>query len=128
MNLRRKSSTMARITKTDTKPELLVRRFLFGAGFRFRLYDNRLPGTPDIVMPRYATLVQVNGCFWHGHANCRLFREPRRNREYWIPKINGNVARDVQNQQKLGKLGWRVLTVWECELTANRVEQTMSKL
>ncbi len=123
-----KSRMMARITKTDTKPELAVRQSLFRSGFRYRLYDKQLPGTPDIVMRKYALVIQVNGCFWHGHKRCKLFREPRRNREYWIPKIAGNMRRDQRTRKELRKLGWKVFTVWECELAEKRLDKTMSLL
>lgn len=128
MSAKRSTPLMARITKVNTRPELVVRQLLSKAGFRYRLYDSTLPGTPDIVLPLYRTVVRINGCFWHGHGRCRLFRPPTRNKTYWIPKIQRNRVRDKQNSRKLHRLGWRVLTVWECELGSNRLDKTICKL
>ena len=114
-----RSHIMAKIRKTDTKPELIVRQFLFKCGFRYRLHAKKLPENPDIVLSKYKTAIFVNGCFWHAHEGCKLNRMPKSRQEYWVPKINGNVKRDIVNHKQLDDLGWRVLVVWECELRKN---------
>lgn len=106
---------MAGIRSKDTKPELLIRRGLHGRGFRFRLHDRRLPGTPDLVFPRYRSVVFVHGCFWHRHE-CSLFKWPSSRQEFWTAKISGNRNADERNASKLMNEGWRVLVVWECSL------------
>jgi DNA mismatch endonuclease, patch repair protein len=111
----KRSEVMARIRAKDTKPEWAVRRAIHTMGFRFRLHDHRLPGRPDIVLPRRRLIVQVKGCFWHGHS-CLKGRVPGTNRHYWLPKIERNRARDVRNDRKLRAMGWRVRTVWECRI------------
>ncbi len=118
---------MAQIKGKGTKPEELVRKYLFSQGFRYRKNVRNLPGCPDIVLPKYRTVVFVNGCFWHKH-DCPRFVWPASNKEYWIPKIEGNVARDQQNQEMLRKLGWRVLIVWECQLKKSQIETTLNQL
>lgn len=107
---------MRRIRKRDTKPERLVRQIAHAMGFRFRLYRRDLPGTPDLVFPRLRKIIFVHGCFWHQHAGCRLARLPRSRPEYWQPKLQRNVERDQQAEAALRALGWRILTLWECEL------------
>jgi DNA mismatch endonuclease, patch repair protein len=111
-----RSYIMSKIKKTDTKPELTVRKYLFSKGFRYRLHVKKLPGNPDIVLPRYRVVIFINGCFWHAHEGCNLNRMPKTRTEYWIPKINGNVVRDKLKQEQLQSLGWRVFVIWECEL------------
>lgn len=106
---------MSRIRGKDTKPEMLLRRALHAAGLRYRLHASRLPGKPDIVLPRFRTVVLVHGCFWHGH-DCQLFKMPATRREFWVKKISGNRARDQRSVEALQRAGWRVLTVWECSL------------
>ena len=107
---------MAAIKGKDTKPEMIVRKYLFSRGLRFRVQVRKLPGTPDIVLPKYKTVIFVNGCFWHGHEGCKYFRLPNSNVEFWEEKIERNVARDVRNEAELKALGWRVIRVWECEI------------
>lgn len=107
---------MAAIRGKDTKPELLVRKFLFSRGFRYRLNHPRLPGHPDIVLRKYRTVIFVNGCFWHGHENCRYFRLPKTNVDFWKNKIERNRERDKEEQQRLAEMGWHCVTVWECQL------------
>jgi DNA mismatch endonuclease Vsr len=119
---------MSRIRNKNTKPEEIVRRYLFGQGFRYRKNVKELPGTPDIVFPRYKTVVFVNGCFWHKHEGCPLFVWPDDNKEFWKQKLNANSARDIRKQQELEKLGWRVLIVWECELLSRVREDTLKSL
>jgi DNA mismatch endonuclease, patch repair protein len=106
---------MAAIRAKHTKPETLVRRTLHLMGYRFRLHDPRLPGKPDILLPRIRTIVQVKGCFWHGH-HCLRGRVPKGNRSYWLAKIRGNRSRDLKNERKLRRMGWRVVTLWECNI------------
>ena len=106
---------MSRVGSKDTKPELLIRRGLHSLGFRYRLHDKNLPGTPDLVFPRFKSVIQINGCFWHGHA-CPLCRMPSSNTEYWHKKVARNKERDVANRLRLIEKGWRVLTIWECAL------------
>lgn len=105
---------MSRIGATNTKPELVVRRGLHAAGFRFRLHRGDLPGRPDIVLPKHRAVIFVNGCFWHHHAGCASFRLPKTNTEFWRTKIEKNVARDAAVAEELRKRGWRTLLVWEC--------------
>ncbi|MFS8123286.1 very short patch repair endonuclease [Rhizobium sp. BR 250] len=110
-----RSRMMSGIRGKDTKPELLVRKALHAAGFRYRLHERTLPGKPDMVFPKYSAVVFVHGCFWHGH-DCHLFRMPSTRTEFWQAKISGNVARDVRAITLLRETGWRVGTVWECAL------------
>ena len=110
-----RSMNMSHIRSTNTKPEEIVRKHLFSKGFRYRKNVKSLPGCPDIVLPKYRTVVFVNGCFWHKH-DCPRFVWPSSNQEYWYPKINRNVERDYLNNLALSALGWKVITVWECEL------------
>lgn len=118
---------MSHIRSTNTKPEEKVRKYLFSKGFRYRKNVKTLPGKPDIVLPKYHTVIFVNGCFWHKH-DCPRFVWPSSNEEYWIPKINGNVERDRKNYQLLQKMGWNVLVVWECELKKEIFYDTMFEL
>ena len=110
-----RSRNMSRIRSTDNKPEEIVRKFLFSQGFRYRKNDKKLPGKPDIVLPKYRTVIFVNGCFWHKH-DCPRFVWPSSNQDYWRPKIFGNVERDKKNVGQLRSQGWNVIVVWECEL------------
>ena len=110
-----RSALMSRIRGRDTKPEMLVRRTLHALGFRFRLHVRSLPGWPDIVLPRFSTIIQVKGCFWHGHT-CMDGRLPKSNTAYWIPKLTRNRQRDKANERKLRALGWSVYSLWECRL------------
>lgn len=121
-----RSRIMGRVKSTGTKPELSVRRALHAAGFRFRLHDAKLPGKPDIVLPRYRTVVFVNGCQWHWHG-CKRSRMPATNRDYWEAKIARNVARDRTNLAKLETLGWDCQIVWECQLGQD-IEDLLEKL
>ena len=129
MTPEQRSRNMAAIKGKDTKPEMIVRKYLFSRGLRFRVQVRKLPGTPDIVLPKYKTVVFVNGCFWHGHEGCKYFRLPKSNVEFWKEKINRNMERDRESMQALRDLEWRVIRVWECELRnkANR-EETLNKI
>lgn len=113
-----RSKNMSHIRSKNTKPEEIVRKHLFSLGFRYRKNDKRLPGAPDIVLPKYKTVIFVNGCFWHKH-DCKRFAWPSSNEDYWRPKILGNAARDQHNYELLRSMGWKVLVVWECELKKN---------
>lgn len=111
----KRSEIMSRISGKETKPEIIVRRYLFSKGFRYRKNDKRYPGKPDIVLPKYKTVIFVNGCFWHGH-DCLAGKLPVTRRDFWKSKINRNIERDKDNLIKLEKLGWKVITIWQCEL------------
>lgn len=106
---------MSRIKGRDTQPEKLVRSLLHRMGYRFRLHRKNLPGKPDIVLPRHRKIIIINGCFWHGHPDCKRSARPATNREFWNEKIDKNVARDARNLEALAELGWAVLVVWQCE-------------
>jgi DNA mismatch endonuclease (patch repair protein) len=110
-----RSRMMSGIRGKDTKPELLVRRYLHRAGLRYRLHAKSLPGRPDLVLTKYMTVVQVHGCFWHRHRGCRYAYTPSSNLPFWRAKFEENTSRDKRNTRKLHGLGWRVLTIWECE-------------
>ena len=110
-----RSRNMAAIRGKDTKPELLIRKGLHRLGLRYQLHDDKLPGKPDLVFPKYNAVIFVNGCFWHGH-DCHLFKQPETREEFWQIKIDRNRERDAENKDALSKMGWRILTVWECAL------------
>ena len=114
-----RSRCMSRIRGKNTKPEILVRKGLHARGFRFRLHNKKLPGSPDIVLPKYGVAIMVNGCFWHGHKGCRYATKPKTNIEFWETKIARNRHRDEVTTAHLEALGWTVITVWECELRTN---------
>lgn len=123
-----RSWNMSRIRSVDTKPEMAVRSMLHGLGFRFRLQCRSLPGSPDIVLPKYQTTVFVHGCFWHRHKGCRFAYTPKTRTEFWMAKLEKNVARDQEVAKQLRRLGWRVLVVWECELRAtDKLERRLVK-
>ncbi|MBR2895179.1 MAG: DNA mismatch endonuclease Vsr [Oscillospiraceae bacterium] len=123
-----RSYNMSRIRGKNTKPEEQVRKYLFSQGFRYRKNDARLPGKPDIVLPKYKTVIFVNGCFWHAHEGCRYFVWPKSNVDFWKRKINGNVERDLRNQQLLNEQGWNVIVVWECQLKKATFDDTLQCL
>ena len=126
-----RSRCMSRIRGKDTKPEILVRKGLHARGFRFRLCDGRLPGKPDVVLPKWGVVVMVNGCFWHGHKGCRLATRPKSNEEFWRAKIKRNTHRDEVTVAHLEALGWSVITVWECELgkcTESRIDRLAEEI
>ena len=122
-----RSYNMSRIKGKDTKPEETVRKYLFSQGFRYRKNDKRLPGTPDIVLPKYKTVIFVNGCFWHGHKGCKYFVWPKNNAEFWHKKIRDNILRDQRKVQALDLLGWKVIVVWECKIKSDK-ENTLKNL
>lgn len=123
-----RSYNMSQIKGKNTKPEELVRKFLFSKGYRYRKNDKRLPGSPDIVLPKYKTVVFVNGCFWHGHNGCKYFVWPQSNAAFWKEKILRNIDRDNQNYCQLRESGWKVLLVWECELKSKQRDATFTEL
>lgn len=123
-----RSYNMSRIKGKNTKPEMLVRQFLHANGFRYKLHDKKLPGKPDIVLPKYKTVIFVHGCFWHGHKNCKYFVVPKTRTEWWLNKINGNIANDAKAAKALKKGGWKVIYFWECKLKAVTGKNTLQKL
>lgn len=123
-----RSYNMSQIKSKHTKLEDTVCKYLFSKGFRYRKNDKRYPGKPDIVLPKYRTIIFVNGCFWHKHEGCRYFVVPKTNTEFWMNKINRNVERDKENISKLESDGWKVITVWECELKPKIREETLKRL
>ena len=119
---------MAAIRAKDTKPELLVRNFLWSRGFRYRLNHPRLPGKPDIVLRRYRTCIFINGCFWHGHEGCKYFVMPKSNIDFWQGKIKRNRERDTETQKRLASMGWHCITIWECQLKPKIRDATLASL
>lgn len=128
LNKEQRHRCMSAIKSKDTKPELLVRKFLFSRGFRYRLNHSRLPGHPDIVLRKYRTVIFVNGCFWHGHQGCKYFVLPKTNVEFWSAKIESNQKRDVDEQRQLASMGWHCITVWECQLKPKIRQKTLEAL
>ena len=124
-----RSHCMSRIRGKNTKPEILVRKSLHARGFRFRLHNKKLPGSPDIVLPKYGVAIMVNGCFWHGHKGCRYATKPKSNVEFWETKIARNKHRDEVTAAHLEALGWTVITIWECELrTSSQLDDRLNTL
>ena len=119
---------MSRIKSKGTKPEVTLRKALFAHGFRYRVNVGTLPGKPDIVLPRYKTVIFVHGCFWHLHDGCKYAVMPKSNVDFWKKKLYRNKERDEENQKELEEMGWNVITVWECELKKDKVEQTLENL
>ena len=112
----KRSECMSKIRSKNTKPELTLRKALFARGFRYRLYVPNMPGKPDIVLPKYKTIIFLHGCFWHGHESCKYACIPKTNTEFWVGKISSNAERDKSNIEQLMTLGWNIITVWECEI------------
>jgi DNA mismatch endonuclease (patch repair protein) len=123
-----RSYNMSQIKATNTKPEMLMRRFLHANGYRYRLHDKKLTGKPDIVLPKYKTVIFVHGCFWHGHTNCKYFVVPKTRTEWWLNKINNNIANDAKAAKALKKEGWKIINLWECNLKPAKIKKTLSKL
>ena len=121
-----RSYNMSQIKGKNTKPEMLVRRFLHAQGFRYKLHDKTLPGKPDIVLPKYKTVIFIHGCFWHGHEGCKYFVVPKTRTEFWMNKIKGNIANDTKAITALEKAGWNIITIWECELKPSELHNTLS--
>jgi DNA mismatch endonuclease (patch repair protein) len=116
LSRRERSERMGRVKSKDTKPELVVRRLVYGLGFKYRLHASRMPGKPDLVFTRLKSIIFVHGCFWHRHSGCALCRMPKSRLEFWEPKLEENRRRDSRNQRKLRRDGWRLLVIWECQL------------
>ncbi|MCA1758317.1 MAG: DNA mismatch endonuclease Vsr, partial [Bacteroidales bacterium] len=123
-----RSFNMSRIKGKNTRPEMLVRKFLFANGYRYRLNVKTLPGKPDIVLPKYKTVIFLNGCFWHGHKGCKYFVVPKTRTEWWLSKIKDTLKRDRDAEIQLNVLGWKVITLWECQLKPKQLEQTLNEL
>lgn len=123
-----RSYNMSMIHGKGTKPEERVRKYLFSQGFRYRKNDPRLPGRPDIVLPKYKTVVFINGCYWHKHENCKYFSWPKSNVDFWKEKITKNVERDKKKHLELQQLGWNVIVIWECQLKGTKFQQTILEL
>ena len=135
MTTEQRHKCMSRIKSKDTKPELIVRRYLHTHGYRYRINVKRLPGTPDIVLRKYKTAIFINGCFWHGHEGCRYYVPPKSNSQFWQQKIERNKQRDIEKRSQLRLLGWHTIIIWECQLkpkqrytTLQALEQTLNKI
>lgn len=128
LSKQKRHKIMASVHSKGTKPEVLVRKYLWKNGFRYRKNNPRLPGHPDIVLRKYRTCIFVNGCFWHGHEGCKYSHLPKTNVEYWTKKINRNRERDKEEQRRLAEMGWHVIVVWECQLKNDKREQTLESL
>ncbi|ODS35625.1 very short patch repair endonuclease [Candidatus Altiarchaeales archaeon WOR_SM1_SCG] len=125
----KRSQIMSKISDKETEPEILVRTFLFQKGFRYRKNDKRYPGKPDIVLPKYKTMILIHGCFWHGHENCKASALPETNTDFWKTKISDNIVRDRKNIQKLRNADWKVIIIWQCEIkNKNNREKRMELL
>lgn len=123
-----RSYNMSQIKSKDTKPELLVRKFLFANGLRYRLHDKKLSGKPDIVFKKLKTIIFIHGCFWHGHSNCKYYVIPKTRTNWWLEKIERNKEIDSKNFTKLTAEGWKIFTIFECELKGEKKDQTLSEL
>lgn len=128
LSTQQRHANMAAIHGKGTKPEMVVRRYLWGHGFRYRLNHPRLPGKPDIVMRKYRTCIFINGCFWHGHEGCKYYTIPKTNTEFWENKVNRNKERDNEVKHQLATMGWHSITIWECELKPKVREKTLESL
>ena len=123
-----RSYNMSRIKGTDTKPEMLLRKYLHAHGIRYRLHNKNLPGKPDLTLAKYHTVIFVNGCFWHGHKNCKYYVTPKTRTEWWLNKINGNITNDLKAANFLKQDGWKIITIWECLLKPARIEKSLNSL
>lgn len=128
LSIKERSLNMSKIKSKDTKPEVILRKYLYAQGFRYRINVKNLLGTPDIVMKKYKLVIFVNGCFWHGHENCSRFRYPKSNIEYWIPKIEKNIQRDRLIKETLISQDWSAITIWECMLKKKNRDNTFNDL
>jgi DNA mismatch endonuclease (patch repair protein) len=125
---KKRSEVMSKIRGKNTQPELIIRKFLFSKGFRFRIHQASLSGKPDIVLKKHQTVIFIHGCFWHGHKNCKYFKYPKNNGKFWKIKIENNILRDFQHKANLKKSDWRVITIWECALKPSKREKTFIRL
>ena len=128
MTPQQRSNCMRRIRSKDTRPEMLVRRFLFSHGFRYRIHAKSLPGAPDLAIVGLHTCIFINGCFWHGHDGCKHYTVPETNTEFWVEKVRRNKERDAVDVQRLESLSWGVITIWECELKSKVFQDTITKV
>ena len=119
---------MSRIKGRDTKPEMIIRKYLFSKGFRYRTHVKRLPGSPDIVLRKYKTVILVHGCFWHGHENCKIAHIPKTRAKWWENKIERNIARDKKVREELHSMGWNTMVVWECQLSPKNKDTTLEEI
>ncbi|HQC82107.1 MAG TPA: very short patch repair endonuclease [Bacillota bacterium] len=122
-----RSWNMSRVRSVDTNPEKIVRSWLHLNGWRFRLHDKTLPGSPDIVMKKYGTVIFIHGCFWHSHQGCRRATIPKTNREFWEKKLKGNLERDKKAREQLSQMGWKVIVIWECEVKNGKFKDIIIK-
>lgn len=123
-----RSYNMSQIRSKNTKPELMVRKYLFAKGFRYRLHDKKLPGKPDLVLPKYNTVIFVHGCFWHGHNKCKYYVVPKTRTDWWLKKIKRNKELDLKNVQELERKGWQVITIFECDLKDGKKDKALLKI
>ena len=123
-----RSYNMSQIKGKDTKPEILVRKFLHANGYRYRLHDKKLPGKPDIVLKKHNTVIFIHGCFWHGHEGCKYFVVPNTRTQWWLSKINRNKEKDKESTETLQKENWNIITIWECELKKEKRKKTLEEL
>ncbi len=123
-----RSYNMSMIRGKNTKPEIIVRKYLHSKGLRFKLHKKELPGKPDIVLSKFKTVIFIHGCFWHGHKNCKYFVVPKTRTRWWINKIEGNKLVDKRNNLKLKKSGWNIIIIWGCELKPSKIKRTLNKL
>jgi len=128
MTPKQRHDCMSHIRSKNTKPEQLVRQALWHHGYRYRLHAKDLPGKPDIVLPKYKSVIFINGCFWHGHDGCKDFVIPKTNTRFWFDKICKNKARDARDEAALSRAGWKVITIWECELKKSIIDETLVRL
>ncbi len=119
---------MSQIKGKDTKPEMIVRKYLFSQGLRFRLHKKELPGKPDICLPKYKTVIFIHGCFWHGHVGCKYYVIPKTRTDWWLNKINRNIENDIKATSELRKMRWNVIEIWECQLKKANLEETLENL
>jgi len=119
---------MSRIRAKDTQPEILVRKFLFAKGFRYKIHDKTLSGKPDLVFPKHKTVIFIHGCFWHGHEGCKYFVIPKTRRKWWVDKINRNKQLDSEHTRELKKMGWKIITIFECRLKPKGRDRTLNQL
>ena len=123
-----RSYNMSRIRSKDTKPEMLVRKFLHKHGFRYRLHVKSLPGKPDIVLPKYRTVIFIHGCFWHGHQGCKAAALPETRKDWWSDKIEKNITNEQKSEETLRGLDWKIITIWTCNLTKSAIADTLTQL
>jgi len=124
----KRSWNMSRIRAKNTKPEIILRSMLHRKGYRFRINHKGLPGKPDVVLPKYRSVIFVHGCFWHGHEGCKDYSPPKTRTEWWINKIKGNIKKDKENTKQIKKQGWQVIIVWECELATKNREKLIKTI